>query len=427
VRRRRLLAGAALAALAGCSARGTGGTPTPARTVDDPSLAGLSGDATYGFTFQRASGNRYVRGEGRVPDADPVDVDLPAPVRWVVAAPDRADGTTVVASVLADGRVRAHRLDGCSVAPVEPFPSYGEGPPLLAVEAGHARLARSGSVYSHPTPIPGGSAVVNGDGDLTLPGGKIDVSALADARIVTDGRLAYLLGDPTTYRHGALGDDVEGGSVAVVDPAERTSRRLDPPYGVVEGVAPMLVDLGGERGVLVTVNDGERGASLALLRDDGSEGGSVAATSEPVAGGGFRWRHQVAVAPFGPDGGREVASVRTPHLDGVAEFHRLDGAALTRVAARGSYPSHEFGSRNLDRALAGDFDGDGRPELVVPTTTTGEVAGLRRTAGGVAVSWAAPVGGPLTSNLAAARDTAGLVLVAGRPDGLRVWPAASRC
>jgi hypothetical protein len=430
MRRRRFLATAAAGslagALAGCNGRGAASTPTPVATDDDPGLADIPGDAAYGFTYLQATGNRYVRGVGSVPDVDAVEAPLPAESQWVAAAIDREDDTVVVATVLTDGKVRAFRVDGCEVGPVEPFSSYGQGPPLLVVDEGAARFARTGSVFSHPTPIPGGSIVVNNDGRITLPGGKLGVEAHADARIVTEGRLAYFLGPPTSYDHGALGDRVEGQAVTVVDPETRDSWTLDPPYGVIEGLSPILTDLAGELDVLVTASDEDRGASLALLRDDGSEGGSVVATSEPV-GEPFGWRHQIAVAPFGPDGGREVASVRTPHRAAEAEFHRLAGDSLERVAARGRYPSHEFGSRNLDRAAAGDFDGDGQPELVVPTPETGGLAGLRRTDGGVEEAWRVDLGGPLTSNLAAARGPDGLVLAAGTPDGLRIWPAASRC
>jgi hypothetical protein len=430
VRRRRFIAAAAAGsltgALAGCNGRGAASTPTPVQTDDDPGPADIPGDAAYGFTYLQATGNRYVRGSGRVPDVEAAEAALPTEAEWVVAARDRSDETVVVATVLTDGKVRAFRVDGCEVSPVEPFSSYGQGPPLLVVDEGHSRLARTGSVFSHPTPIPGGSIVVNNDGRITLPGGKLAVEAHADARIVTEGRLAYFLGPPTSYDHGALGDRVEGQKVTIVEPGTREHWTLDPPYGVIEGQSPMLTDVAGELDILVTASDEERGASLALLRDDGSEGGSVVATSDPV-GEPFGWRHQIAVAPFGPDGEQEIASVRRPHAVAEVEFHHLEDDELRRVASRGSYPSHEFGSRNLDRAAAGDFDGDGQPELVVPTPETGGLVGLRRTAGGVEEAWRADLGMPLTSNLAAARGPDGLIFAAGTPSSLRIWPAAPQC
>jgi len=422
VRRRRLLAAVAAGALAGCTDRNA--TPTPEATPTAPGVDAGAPDAAHGFTFVRPSGNRYLPGQGRLPDADPIDVDLPAGATWVVAASDRE--TVVFATVLDDGRVRAHRLDGCAVEPVEPVASSGEGPPLLVADDAGPRLARAGTALTHPTPVPGGAATVRDDGGLGLPGGDLDVDPLPDARVVTDGRLASLLGDATAYGHGALGDDVEGGAAVVVDLETRSVRRLDPPYGVIEGLSPILTDLGGDPSVLVTASDASRGASLALLRDDGSEGGTVVATSDPV-GTGYGWRHQVAVAPFGPDGEREIASVRTPHLTAVAEFHRLDGDRLERVASTGPYPSHAFGSRNLDRAAAADFDGDGRPELLVPTPEAGVLAALRRTRDGVAEPWRLDVGADFTTNLAVTRGPDGLVVGAGTPEGLRIWPASGRC
>jgi hypothetical protein len=430
VRRRRFLAatatGSLVGALAGCNGRGAASTPTSVATDDDPGLADIPGDAAYGFTYLQATGNRYVRGSGRVPDVDAAEVSLPTESQWVVAARHRADDTVVVATVLTDGKVRAFRVDGCEVSPVEPFSSYGQGPPLLVVDEGTSRLARTGSTFSHPTPIPGGSIVTSNDGRITLPGGKLAVTAQADARIVTEGRLAYFLGPPTSYDHDALGDRVASQNVTIVEPGTREHWTLDPPYGVIEGLSPMLTDLAGDLDVLVTASDAEQGASLALLRDDGTEGGSVVATSDPV-GDPYGWRHQIAVGPFGPDGEREVASVRTPHLAAEAEFHRLDGDRFERVAARGRYPSHAFGSRNLDRAAAGDFDGDGQPELVVPTPETGGLAALRRTGDGVTEAYRLDLGAPLTTNLAAARGPDGLVLAAGTPNGLRIWPAGGPC
>lgn len=419
------MAAAATASVAGCNARGRPTTSTAGRDAGDPAPTDRSGDATYGFTFLRATGNRYLRGTGRVPDVDPVDVSLPAPPEWVVAAPDRSDGTTVWATALADGRVRAHRLDGREVTQIEPFPSYGEGPPLLVIDAGHARILSVGALHTHSTPIPGGSATVRTDGGLAIPGGELDPDPIGDARVVTDGELVYLLGQATTYRHGALGDEVEGGAVAVVDPRTRDIRMIEPPYGVIEGLWPILTTLGGAPSMLVTASDAEQGASLALLRDDGSDGGRVVATSDPV-GEPYGWRHQIAVAPFGPGGEREVASVRKPHVGATAQFHRLDGDDLVPVASLEGYPSHEFGSRNLDRAAAGDFDGDGQPELVVPTTETGVLAALRRTDGGVEEAWRLRIGGELTSNVTAARGRFGVEFAAGTPAGLRLWPAAQQ-
>ena len=74
------------------------------------------------------------------------------------------------------------------------------------------------------------------------------------------------------------------------------SARL-PDGDVVEGSAPISSDLDGDgiREILVTVSNSRTGARLIVFNDAG----------EPTAfgstvGKGSRWRHHLAVAPFGP-------------------------------------------------------------------------------------------------------------------------------
>jgi len=91
----------------------------------------------------------------------------------------------------------------------------------------------------------------------------------------------------------------------------------------------------------------------------------------PAVGRGNRWRHQIAVAPFGPNGELELAEVLTPHIGGIAGFYRMDGDSLNLVAQQDSVTSHSVVSRNFDMGLAGDLDGDGQPEQVVFDSLSG--------------------------------------------------------
>jgi hypothetical protein len=224
------------------------------------------------------------------------------------------------------------------------------------------------------------------------------------------------------YAHGVLGDELEAASVAVLDPAGGVEATLAPPSGVVEGIAPIVADVDddGEREVAVTASDAERGARLVALSAAGD------AMVGPAIGSGFRWRHQLAVAPFGPGGETELAAVKTPHVGGTAEFYRARGGRLDLVASLDGYSTHAIGSRTLDTAVAGDLDGDGSVELLVPDDPRRALAGLRRLAGdeeGVVEAWRVPLGGRLTSNLCAVTGPAGVVVAAGRATALRVWPA----
>jgi hypothetical protein len=129
------------------------------------------------------------------------------------------------------------------------------------------------------------------------------------------------------------------------------------------------------------------------------------------------------VAPFGPDGALELADVLTPHIGGVVEFYRLEGEKLRIVAQAPGFSSHALGSRNLDMAVAGDFDGNGQVELLVPNQALDQLGGVRRTADGGVVTWTVPVGGRVTTNLAAVTlPHGGLAVGVGREDGvLRLW------
>jgi hypothetical protein len=127
----------------------------------------------------------------------------------------------------------------------------------------------------------------------------------------------------------------------------------------------------------------------------------MVAISEPV-GTGFRWTHQVVVAPFGHGGVLELATIKTPHIGGVAEFYRLIGGKLELVASfPGGYSSHVNGIRNLDMASAGDFDGDGNVELLVPSCDRQSLVALRRSEDGITEVWQLSLGSPVATNLVA--------------------------
>ena len=410
-------------ALAGCAAPFTpddvAGTPSaPTRTADSPLPPPPTG-TPLGYTHLRPDGNRLVGGTGSLPDATPVDVDLDGTPEWVVGVSLR---DRVLLGVVTSGGAQAVSVAGDDVSAISLGLQPPPGPPLL-VGGDDVRFAPAfGSPTTHPVPTARGWVSVTRDGVVRLPGGgNPDVGAIPDARLVSAaGRLYVLAGRTTEYAHGVLGDEVEARSVAVLTPSSGVVAELTLPSGVIEGIAPIVADVDGdgEREVVVTASDADRGARLVAMPESGAT-----AMTGPAVGTGFRWRHQLAVGPFGPDGETEVTAVKTPHIGGTAEFYRARGGRLELVASRRGYSTHRIGSRNLDTAVAGDLDGDGRVELLVPDDPQRELAGLRRVEEGVEEAWRLPLGGRLTSNLCAVAGPNGVVVAAGRADTLRVWPA----
>jgi hypothetical protein len=348
-----------------------------------------------------------------MPDTQPLDIALDGRPEWLVAAP-MSEGSVWVA-VLADGRAQAFHVVGESARLTTTVPSRlpPGAPPLLKVQDDQFYLSTAPSAQAssvtHPAVLAWPDerlAFVESNGDLVFWNGsetaRIAVDALVDARLLVDesARVLLLTDATTRYSHGVLGDAVEAASVTLVEtvPTPRVARRIViPSPGVVEGFAPIWTDWTGDgkREIIVTLSDAEQGAQIVVYDEDGAQ----LATGPPI-GRGYRWRHQLAIAPFGPNGELELAAVLTPHIGGVVEFYRLVGSELEIAAQAAGYTSHQIGSRNLDTAVAGDFDGDGRVELLLPNQARTSLGAVRREPGGAESVWTVPVGGKASTNLA---------------------------
>ena len=425
-RRRFLCATAASSSLVAGCVDGTAppSTQEPTDTpVEDQTLP--PADATYAYTHVRASGNRVLAGSGDVVGADPVDVSIDGTPAWLLAfgGASATDWTVVTA----DGAARTYRL-GDGEPELRADHGSVSGPPLgysTDEAVGVAAVPADCAEHTHPVVAADEHLYVAADGDLVISGAdettRLDVRAPPDARIVAVGEDTYALYGARTdrYRHGALGDTVEGGSLVVVDAASRTVETtvtLDPP-AVFEGVSPLAADLDGDGDaeLVTTVATPRDGASLRAYAPDGTP-----LATGPSAGSG--WRHQLCIAPFAADGRRELAAVRRPHVDRVVEYYRLADGDLTVSTERRGYASHTYGSRNLDGALGADVDGDGQPELVVPTADRRTLAAVSRVEDGTETAWSAPIGGSLTTNLTGVALGDGRVAIgAGTADGLRIW------
>ena len=308
-------------------------------------------------------------------------------------------------------------------------------PPLLKVDDDRPTLvivpdamasSLTAPVFLQPS---GNVAFIQSDGDLVLWNdaeiATLTLNALPDGRLLTDGRERLLLLTDATnsYTHGVLGDSLEAASITLVetDPSVQVVSTITLPDGdVVEGISPIWADMDGDGipEIIVTVSNARQGARIIVFNEAG-----IQIAAGPAIGRGFRWRHQLAVAPFGPRGEIELADVLTPHIGGIVEFYRLEKDELRVVAQLPGYTSHVLGSRNLDMALAGDLDGDGFIELLLPSQGLTELAGIRRTSEGAEEAWTVPVGGRLNTNIAAVTTADGsLIIGVGRDDGvLRVW------
>ncbi|HIN25189.1 MAG TPA: hypothetical protein EYM73_12530 [Dehalococcoidia bacterium] len=366
-----------------------------------------------------------------------MDIELSGVPLWLVAAPFGAGSVWAVA--LEDGTTQAFLVQsGRAVAMDITSASLPAGAPAaLAVAGDEAYLLAAplggASELTHPVPLggPGRLAFIDSEGDLVLwqngsEAGGLAVDALPDARLLVDEqeRVLLLTKPSSRYPHGIAGDRLEATEITLLEthpPLKAVTRISIPGQRVVEGISPIWADLNGDgrREIIVTISDSEQGAQVVVYSESGNQ-----LAAGPAVGRGNRWRHQIAVAPFGVNGELELAEVLTPHIGGIAGFYRLDGESLNLVAQQAGVTSHTIGSRNLDMGIAGDLDGDGQPELVVFDQSFTDLTAMRRTADGIEIAWQTPVGGKAATNLASVNLDGGISLGVGRDDGvLRIWLA----
>ena len=383
----------------------------------------------------RPDGNRIVDGVGNIPAQAPIDIALEGEPVWVLALPS-GEGM-LWAVVLEDGRtqafvVRNGRVETYAITPAQ-IPAGM--PPLLQLEKGAARIvvpANDVSPLTHPVFFNerGDMAYIDTKGNLVVRQEDtttvLPVNAQADARILVDenGRL-LLYTDPTDeYGHGIMGDKVEAGSLTLVatQPAPGAIRTIpvsDDGY-VLEGIAPIWVDLDrdGAREIIVTRSNSDDGAQIVVL----NEMGDLVATG-PAIGLGGRWRHQLAAGPFGPDGEMELVDVLTPHIGGPTEFFQWRDGNLVLVTSVDGYTSHVIGSRNLDMAVAGQFDQSGRLTVLLPNQARTALGAIQHGSDGAEVAWTLPLSGTLVTNIAASTlaDDRLAVGVGQDNNTLRVW------
>jgi hypothetical protein len=405
--------GTTAALLAGCR----GGTePTVSGTAPE-----LPADATYAHTALRASGNRVLDGSGQI-GSTPVTLSTDGTPAWLLAFEAGEASHWLV--VTDDGTATSYRIEGDDS---ERIVTHGTvSTPPLGYRADDEVGVVEAPTESETVPVvhDDGLLYVATSGDVVHWRGedreRLSIDAPADARLVAidSDRYACYGRRADWYDHGALGDSIEGSSLVVVDAAAdrvATEVKLDAPT-VFEGLSPLVADLNGDGDdeIVTTVADSEHGAQIRVYGTDGRE-----LATGPVWGPG--WRHQLCIAPFAPDDGPELAVVRKPHVDRTVEFYRLDGGELTVTATLTGFSTHTYGSRNVDQALAGDLDGDGRTELLLPTTERTALAIVRRTAGGAETIQSLPLGGRLTTNVTGVAHDGGVTLGAGTVDGVRLW------
>jgi hypothetical protein len=196
---------------------------------------------------------------------------------------------------------------------------------------------------------------------------RADSPRLPDGEATRAGNLVAYLIDPTTrYDHAVLGDAIEAGGFAVETKNGRLVYRLGDD-AVFEDRRVRLVDLDrdGRPEAIIIKSYLRRGAAVAIYRILADRIEPLA--ESPAIGTRHRWLNLVGVADFTGTDEPMVAAVITPHLAGSLRLYRLKAGALIEAARIDGVTNHIIGSRDLDLGRIDDVDGDGVPDIVLPT------------------------------------------------------------
>ncbi len=202
-------------------------------------------------------------------------------------------------------------------------------------------------------------------------------AARASGRIVA----AWFAEPVTSYGHNVLGELPEAKTVrARLRSGEVLGYRLSG-NAVFEDVTVRLADLDGDGTpeLLVIKSRPGVGSSLLVLRLASGRLEQWVETA-PI-GTHFRWLNPIGAADLDGDGGVEVALVTTPHIGGVLRIYRLRNDALVEIAQAAGFSNHALGSRALGLHAFIDIDGDGTPEIVLPSADRRAIRVMRLRAG----------------------------------------------
>lgn len=193
--------------------------------------------------------------------------------------------------------------------------------------------------------------------------------ALPDTLISTgqrDIRRAWLAGPTDRYRHGVLGDAIEATTLRVETTDGRNLSFVLDEQSVFEDRYPRIVDLDGDgREEMVLVRSYlAHGAAMAVF---GVRGEQIVLLAEtPPIGTPFRWLNPAGFPDLDGDGKPEIAVVLTPHIGGTLQIYRYGDGMLTPTWRLEGISNHVAGSAELAMSVVTDLNRDGRHELIIP-------------------------------------------------------------
>lgn len=174
------------------------------------------------------------------------------------------------------------------------------------------------------------------------------------------------------YRHGVLGDAIEGACLKAHDhQGQVLNLELSASY-VFEDVTPRLADMNGDglNDIVTVRSDVDAGAALVIY---GLVDGELAVIAEtPPIGTANRWLAPAGIADFNNDGRNDVAYVQTPHIGGILRYWTMLDEGFTEIARMNGFSNHSIGATRVSISRVLDENKDEVPDLALPDRSGSE-------------------------------------------------------
>jgi hypothetical protein len=197
-------------------------------------------------------------------------------------------------------------------------------------------------------------------------------NGLPDGLVATHSRAgdvssAWYAGPTTRYGHAILGDSVEASVLRIKTSAGQIKSLTLPETEVFEDRTPQLADLDGDGSVeIVTIRSSvSLGAAVTVYGLRGDTLRQLATTD--FIGLSNRWLNIAGIAGFRGGPGKEIAYVQTPHIGGTLFMYAFENGRLKIVGQLDGFSNHVIGSREMRLSALVDINGDGTPELALPS------------------------------------------------------------
>lgn len=232
-----------------------------------------------------------------------------------------------------------------------------------------------------------------------------------------DVRRAWYSQPTNRYPHTALGDKTEGGALVV---ERRDGRQFTYRLGeieVFEDLYPRIADLDGDgEAEVVTIRSSlVAGAAVTVYGLNGDS--LVEKATTPFIGKPFRWLNIAAIDRFLGRRSKQIALVATPHIGGKLGFLRYENGKLSPIAAASGYSNHVNHTTELRLSAVADVNGDGRPDLALPSADRRQLRIVTLDATGISELGTADMPSPIDKAIAVAGSGSTTVFTVGLEDG----------